>query len=178
MKSRCNNPKATGFEFYGGKGITVCPAWQESFWNFYFDMGTRPDGHSLDRKDFTKGYFKDNCRWATALTQGNNKSDNVVLEHEGTSMNVSEWGRVLGILPNTIQYRLYRGWCIPEALGFEKHFPSVRRLISGDVLTYALKEFADGRSQSDIGRELGIHASQISRAFKTAFEKQITEPIP
>lgn len=73
MRSRCNNPTDEFYEFYGGRGISVCAAWQASFDAFYADMGDQPDGLSIDRIDNNQGYFKENCRWATSETQQRNK---------------------------------------------------------------------------------------------------------
>jgi hypothetical protein len=58
---------------YAGRGVQVCRRWQ-SFENFLADMGERPKGTTLDRKDGTKGYDKSNCRWATASTQAANRT--------------------------------------------------------------------------------------------------------
>lgn len=76
MIQRCCNPNNTNYEKYGEIGITVCPEWKD-FINFYKDMGDRPEGLSLDRKDNTKGYYKENCRWATQQEQSFNSSLNV-----------------------------------------------------------------------------------------------------
>lgn len=74
MQQRCYNPNVRGFENYGGRGITVCERWRDSFGNFLADMGMRPsDEHSIDRKDNERGYGPDNCRWSTAKEQANNR---------------------------------------------------------------------------------------------------------
>lgn len=74
MKQRCNNSNRKDFQNYGGRGITYDPHW-EVYANFRKDMGSRPEGHSLDRIDNSKGYFKDNCRWATAEEQNRNRRE-------------------------------------------------------------------------------------------------------
>jgi len=73
MKTRCYNPRATGYEFWGGRGITVCDRWRDSFENFLEDMGLRPEGTSLDRIDVNGNYEPENCRWADPTTQRKNQ---------------------------------------------------------------------------------------------------------
>jgi hypothetical protein len=73
MKSRCFNPKRHHYENYGGRGISVCKRWANSFEEFFADMGPRPAGCSLDRIDPSKGYTPANCRWADAKLQRQNQ---------------------------------------------------------------------------------------------------------
>lgn len=72
MKARCDNPAATGYTEYGFLGIKYQEDWKK-YANFKRDMGVRPPGMTLDRKDGTKGYSKDNCRWATPNQQLENR---------------------------------------------------------------------------------------------------------
>lgn len=74
MLNRCHNPKHTAYNRYGAKGIAVCEQWRDSFATFLEDMGERPEGCTLDRKDGTKGYFKDNCQWSTPKEQHANSN--------------------------------------------------------------------------------------------------------
>lgn len=76
MKQRCANPKATGWERYGGRGIRVCERWMD-YRNFLADMGEVPEGLSIDRINPDGNYEPGNCRWATDKVQANNKSRNV-----------------------------------------------------------------------------------------------------
>lgn len=77
MKQRCYNPAADNYGAYGGKGITVCDRWKESFENFLEDMGFRPPRKTLDRFPNCKGnYEPSNCRWATAKEQAQNRDCN------------------------------------------------------------------------------------------------------
>lgn len=74
MKQRCGNPKNTGYPFYGALGITVCAEW-ENFTNFkeWADLSGYNDGLSIDRREGSKGYFPNNCRWVTATIQSRNQ---------------------------------------------------------------------------------------------------------
>lgn len=72
MKSRCINPNNTEYYRYGGRGITICQEWIDSFPAFYEDMGQKPDGLTLERIDNDSGYFPVNCKWATPTEQSRN----------------------------------------------------------------------------------------------------------
>lgn len=73
MKTRCLNENIVGYKYWGGRGITVCPQWLDSFDQFYADMGPRPDGMTLDRIDNDGNYEPNNCRWVNIAAQNRNK---------------------------------------------------------------------------------------------------------
>ena len=76
MRHRCYNQLDIGFMKYGGRGIKICDRWKDNFKNFLEDMGERPPGKTLDRKDNNLGYYKWNCRWATKSEQAYNRRNN------------------------------------------------------------------------------------------------------
>lgn len=74
MNNRCSRPLAANYKYYGGRGISVCDRWKNSFSAFYADMGKRPsNAHSIDRVNNDGNYEPGNCRWATAKEQSANK---------------------------------------------------------------------------------------------------------
>ncbi len=73
MISRCGNTSDKSYEDYGGRGITVCPEWRESFGSFLSAMGKCPEGLSIDRINNNEGYFPGNCKWSTSKEQAANR---------------------------------------------------------------------------------------------------------
>jgi len=164
MINRCGNPNATGYQYYGGKGIKVCDYWQERFENFYSDMGPRPINTTLDRINVDGNYEKSNCRWATPIEQANNTSRNVILEYKNIKRTIAEWAHSLNEKPNTLTTRYVRGWNVEEIL-----FPNRRpkKIYAGritpDEIEDIIKLNNDGYTNSEIGLKYRIHNSQISR---------------
>lgn len=109
IRRRCNNPNTLDAKLYRSKGIKVCKRW-DKFLNFLKDMGKCPPGYSIDRIDNNKNYCPSNCRWATALEQGNNTSRNVKFTYKGETMNMSQWARRLGIPYCMLKSRWHRKW--------------------------------------------------------------------
>lgn len=92
------------------KGISYPKKW-ENFEGFYEDMGeTYREGLTIDRINGTKGYSKENCRWANYDTQNNNKINNIMLNYEGQKLTVNKIAELTSLLPTTIYNRRRRGW--------------------------------------------------------------------
>jgi len=119
MKSRCYNPNSTSYYNYGGRGISICSEWLNSFESFYswaIDSGYH-EGLSIDRIDVNGNYEPANCRWATDKEQGNNKRNSVWITHNGETHTISEWGDILGISVHTLYSRIFQhGWPEEKAL--------------------------------------------------------------
>jgi hypothetical protein len=73
MLARCRNPNNKRWKRYGGRGITVCERWL-TFENFLADMGEKPPGLTIERKDNDGNYEPGNCKWATTTDQNRNSS--------------------------------------------------------------------------------------------------------
>lgn len=73
MVARCYRPTHSRYKYYGGRGIKVCDSWRNDFWTFVADMGPRPEGLTLDRKENDGDYEPSNCRWATMSEQNSNR---------------------------------------------------------------------------------------------------------
>jgi hypothetical protein len=81
IRRRCNDVNYHSYQYYGGRGITLCEEWTKSFWTFVADMGDKPSkNHSIERIDNNIGYTPSNCKWATAKEQARNRSNNVLNE--------------------------------------------------------------------------------------------------
>ena len=116
MIRRCTNPNYKYFKNYGGRGIKVCSRWLDIH-NFIADMGLRPSPkHTIERIDNNKGYFPDNCRWATRAEQQKNMRTNRMLTLEGRTMCAAEWARRLNIAYTTILWRLNTNKSIEQVL--------------------------------------------------------------
>jgi len=120
MRVRCYNPNTSDYKNYGGRGIRVCPRWDD-FTNFFTDMGERPfRGATIERLDNSKDYEPGNCVWRTRKAQNNNKRNNRLITAQGATRTLAQWAEVCGIKSATINMRLIRSkWTAEQALGFE-----------------------------------------------------------
>lgn len=117
MKGRCLNPNDRAYPAYGGRGITVCSEWIDSFQSFYDHIGPKPSPNmSVDRVDNSGGYEPGNVRWATHTVQVRNTRQNRLLEHDGRSQSLGAWADELGLNPRTLETRLSRGWSVARSL--------------------------------------------------------------
>lgn len=102
-------------------GVSICSEWRK-FEAFYASMGDRPAGMSVGRRDNSKGYCPENCRWETAKQQANNRSTNRFLNLEGRVLTLAQWAEIKGLKPQTVSMRLNaRGWSVEKALNTPVH---------------------------------------------------------
>lgn len=109
IKDRCLNPYSKHYHRYGGRGITMHPAWVEDYTVFATDVGAQPEGMTLDRIDNDGNYEPNNVRWATRQEQANNRVTNVVITYEGLTMTLADWARHRGWKYGLLTSRWKRG---------------------------------------------------------------------
>jgi len=109
MITRCTNIAVESYKDYGARGISVHPSWLV-FENFLADMGERPVGTSIERKDNALGYMPSNCKWATRTEQNRNTRANHVVTFDGRQMTQAEFAELTGLKQSTVSYRLRKGW--------------------------------------------------------------------
>jgi hypothetical protein len=113
---RCNRPNGPNYSRYGGRGISVCEEWR-FFCNFYNDMKEGySDELSIERVENDKGYFKDNCRWATRTEQARNRRTNHYFEYNGERLTLAGWCEKLNVDYALVRNRLKKGWTEELAL--------------------------------------------------------------
>lgn len=118
MRDRCNNPNCKAYPRYGGRGISVCAEWANSFDAFRAWALSRgyAENLSIDRIDNNKGYCPENCRWVSVDIQCRNRRSNVYISYGGEAQTLSDWAREYGLDSHVIRYRLKHGWPIERAL--------------------------------------------------------------
>lgn len=111
IKTRCTNPKVWDYKYYGGRGITICEEWKDSFIKFWEDNKEGyKDNLTIDRIDRNQGYTKLNCRWVTRKEQMNNFSRNRPrVMWKGKSYNTYDLAKTLKIERRTLERRLDAG---------------------------------------------------------------------
>lgn len=121
MKTRCNNPNANNYKYYGGKGIKICDEWCDKEFGFgrfltwaYFN-GYKSD-LTIDRIDVNGDYEPSNCRWSDMRLQNNNSTRNKYILYNGEKKTIAQWANELGKSRQVLSNRIKRGWSIERAL--------------------------------------------------------------
>jgi hypothetical protein len=116
MLARCNNPNHQAYKDYGGRGIKVCPRWSR-FENFFTDMGSRPNGLSLDRINNEEDYTPGNCKWSSPTQQANNRRNSRMIEFNGDVLTIMQWSERLHMPATALYVRLTKlNWLAERAL--------------------------------------------------------------
>lgn len=118
MNQRCHNSSAPAYRNYGGRGISVCDEWRNSFEAFYaWSMKNGyTDQLTIERIDVNGGYCPENCCWANMKVQQNNRTNNRIVSFSGKTQTVMQWADEVGVKAGTLYYRLNQGWSVADAL--------------------------------------------------------------
>jgi hypothetical protein len=119
MKQRCLNPDAKFFEHYGGRGVTICDRWRDSFEDFISDVGHRPTpAHTIDRHPDNDGnYEPGNVRWATRQQQIDNRRNTRKIMIDGETLSLTQACKKFGVDRKLVATRIYEyGWSVERAL--------------------------------------------------------------
>lgn len=118
MKERCSCPSNGQFKDYGGRGITVCDEWMNSFQAFvdWAYANGYADNLTIDRIDNNGNYCPDNCRWITSKEQNLNKRTNRMITYNDKTQTLKQWSEETGIGMSTLHFRLNNGWSVELAL--------------------------------------------------------------
>ena len=127
MISRCYNPNTDRFPNYGGRGITVCDEWRNSFESFlsWAIPAGYTDDLTLERKDNNGDYCPSNCTWVSMSAQVRNRRVTRRLTWDGRTLTPQEWATELGVSLDAIQLRVTRGWPVERI--FTQPFREPRR---------------------------------------------------
>lgn len=121
IKARCLNPNQDHYKYYGGKGITVCEEWRDSFICFMawaLENGYE-EGLTIERVDVHGNYEPNNCKWIPPNDQYLNRTDNTVLTLHGETKTLKEWSidPRCEVSFSTLRMRLWRdNWSLESAL--------------------------------------------------------------
>lgn len=142
IKNRCLNPNSPHYHRYGGRGITMHPAWAEDFEVFKSDVEEAPEPFmTLDRIDNERGYEPGNVRWATRKEQANNRATNVYVTHQGKTKTLAEWADHFGWKYGLLRGRWNAGKRDAELFADPKWERNKTVTFNGE--THTLREWAD-----------------------------------
>ena len=119
MRNRCDYACSGNYSRYGAVGVTYVSDWK-SYDKFLEDVGERPEGMTLDRIDSSKGYSKENCRWATPSQQQSNRKNCMHLTYNGITKTAAEWASDLNLTKGAVWNRIKLGWPVEKAVTTRK----------------------------------------------------------
>lgn len=170
MKKRCYKENDPAFRRYGGRGISVCDEWNNSFLSFYkWSMNNGyNDSLTIDRIDNDGNYCPTNCRWASKKEQSRNTSKTIRISIGGETKSLSDWCDALHISSSTVRKRISDGWSEEDALLtpiYEPHgvvridksggtveYKSVREAAEkNNITSFAIRAVCQGKNKTSAG---------------------------
>lgn len=127
MKQRCLIPSHPSYHNYGGRGICICNEWVHHFEIFLKDLGPRPPGMTLERKDNSEGYSAENCVWASRGVQSRNRRGLIKFEFRGAEYLIIEFCEKFNITRSCFNKRKALGWSLEEMVQGYRHGKCVQK---------------------------------------------------
>lgn len=171
MKTRCTNPNYDKYQYYGGKGISVCDEWMKSY--DAFEEWALSHGYNdtltLERVNTNGNYCPDNCRWASIKEQANNRSTNHFLTYNGKTQTIQQWAEETGMSRTCLKQRVSAGWPVDRIFTEPHHNTNSQRLITYNGVTKRLYEWAKdlGINYNTLQTRLDLRHWSVERAFET-----------
>ncbi|MDD5064951.1 MAG: hypothetical protein PHQ35_09390 [Phycisphaerae bacterium] len=170
MRQRCFNANSKDFKNYGGRGVTICEAWERfaSFREWALNNNYK-ENLTIERKNVNGNYEPSNCEWITNLEQANNKRCNIFITHNGETKTLAQWAEFLGVDGTVLKRRINNGYPLEKALSNQRFY------------TYHQLEF-NGKKQTmkEWSRELGISYVALKARITTnqwSIERALTTPV-
>lgn len=118
MKQRCYYRYSIGYKNYGGRGITICDEWLNSFENFYIwaIQNGYKDNLTIDRINVNDNYQPSNCQWVDNLEQQNNRRNNIKIFYSNKTQSLSDWARELKIPYHILYYNTKKGYSLQQII--------------------------------------------------------------
>ena len=171
MKTRCNNPNYDKYQYYGGKGISICDEWERSYDAFeeWAINNGYADGLTLDRIDPNGNYCPENCRWLSRKGQANNRSSNHFLTYDGKTLTIQQWSDETGIPRGCIGQRIAAGWDVCRTLTEPVQPTHVEHMVTFNGETKRLYEWANqlGIKYKVLHIRINLRHWPIEKAFTT-----------
>lgn len=169
MKQRCYNTNLPIYPHYGGRGISVCERWLESFDNFLNDMGSRPGSeYSIGRIDNDGDYCPENCRWENLDQQKKNKRWTQYVTYKREEVKLIDLCEQMGVKRGIVYGRLKNGWSLEEALNTPLR-DNTSSIIEIDGVSKPINEHL-----KDFGVKKGTYDYRIKKGWSP--EKAIKTP--
>jgi hypothetical protein len=175
MRDYCLNKKSREWEVYGGRGITICQSWLDSFEQFLSDMGDKPLGdYCLGRIDSDKNFDPSNCKWITKKQRWKNNKRAKYITYKEETHSMSEWEDITGF-KSTLRSRIVdKGWPIEDAFEI---IPDRRN--AGTPVKHRLTIDGITKSVVEWARELNLNKQMLlSRARRGwSLDRILNQPI-
>lgn len=166
MKSRCADKT---LKDYGGKGISVCNEWAESFEDFHkwaMDNGYRED-LTIDRIDSDINYEPSNCRWADNKQQSINRTSTIFYEYKGKRLSIVEWAELYDIPYRLLHQRLrtYK-WSIDKSLNTKVNESPLSSKLTIEERQEIFYKYTNGYSMKKLAKDYNVHKDTIAYSIR------------